>query len=63
MKQKEELSEITRLVNHVLNRMHQIKAEEKRCKDAGNSKDLTKLESKQMQLTRILNVLETLNEG
>jgi hypothetical protein len=64
MKAKEkEPSELIRLIHHIESRQIQIKNQEKICKMADNKKDLIKLDSKQIQLFSLLNVLETLNEA
>tara|TARA_R110002110_G_scaffold63670_2_gene176709 strand:+ start:2782 stop:2979 length:198 start_codon:yes stop_codon:yes gene_type:complete len=64
MKAKEkEPSELSRLIHYIENRQIQIKNQEKICKMADNKKDLIKLDSKQIQLFSLLNVLETLNEA
>jgi len=64
MKAKEkEPSELSRLIHHIEDRQIQIKNQEKICKMADNKKDLIKLDSKQIQLFSLLNVLETLNEA
>jgi hypothetical protein len=64
MKAKEkEPSELSRLIYYIESRQIQIKNQEKICKMADNKKDLIKLDSKQIQLFSLLNVLETLNEA
>lgn len=64
MKAKEkEASELSRLIHYIESRQIQIKNQEKTCKMADNKKDLIKLDSKQIQLFSLLNVLETLNEA
>ena len=64
MKAKEkESSELSRLIHYIEDRQIQIKNQEKVCKMADNKKDLIKLDSKQIQLFSLLNVLETLNES
>ena len=64
MKAKEkESSELSRLIHYIESRQIQIKNQEKACKMADNKKDLIKLDSKQIQLFSLLNVLETLNEA
>lgn len=57
------VNELSRLIHYITDRQIQIKKQEKICKMADNKKDLIKLQSKQIQLFSLLNVLETLNEA
>ena len=57
------VNELSRLIHYITDRKIQIKKQEKICKMADNKKDLIKLQSKQIQLFSLLNVLETLNEA
>jgi hypothetical protein len=57
-----EITERERLINHIMNRQDQIKDQEKTCKNTKNKTDLIKLQSKQIQLFTLLNVLETIGE-
>lgn len=58
----QELTERERLIIHIMNRQDQIKEQEKTCKNTKNKTDLIKLQSKQIQLFTLLNVLETIGE-
>jgi hypothetical protein len=57
-----EITERERLINYIMNRQDQIKDQEKTCKNTKNKTDLIKLQSKQIQLFTLLNVLETIGE-
>ena len=58
----QEPTERERLIIHIMNRQDQIKEQEKTCKNTKNKTDLIKLQSKQIQLFTLLNVLETIGE-
>ena len=57
-----EITERERLIHHIMNRQDQIKQQEKTCKNTKNKTDLIKLQSKQIQLFTLLNVLQTIGE-
>ena len=57
-----ELNERERLMRYIVNRQAQIKEQEKTCKHTNNKTDLIKLQSKQIQLFTLLNVLEAMGE-
>lgn len=57
-----EITERERLIIHIMNRQDQIKDQEKTCKYTKNKTDLIKLQSKQIQLFTLLNVLQTIGE-
>lgn len=59
---KKEISESGRLIHHLMNRQDQIKKQEKICEKNNNKTDLIKLQSKQIQLFHLLDVIKTINE-
>jgi hypothetical protein len=60
--QKKEISESARLIYHIMNRQDQIKKQEKICEKNNNKTDLIKLQSKQIQLFHLLDIVKTINE-
>jgi hypothetical protein len=59
---KKEISESGRLIHYLMNRQDQIKKQEKICEKNKNKTDLIKLQSKQIQLFHLLDVIKTINE-